>query len=92
MGQSAGFDPSNVPPDVGALYVQLREAHTRDGWHIGGPLVAQRHHATLQERLSACAQRPCALGWMTALSDSLANVFSDVYGCSLSLHALAACP
>ena len=76
-----------MPPDVRALYVQLREAHTRDGWHTGGPLVALRHHATLQERLSACARRPCALAWMTPLSDSMANGFSDVYGCCLSLPA-----
>jgi hypothetical protein len=67
-----------VPPNVSALYLQIREAHTRDGWHIGGPLVAERHHLTLQERQSASQSRPCALRWMTPFCDSMANVFSGV--------------
>ena len=78
MGQSAALDRSNVPPNVSALYLQIREAHTRDGWHIGGPLVAERHHLTLQERQSASQSRPCALRWMTPFCDSMANVFSGV--------------
>lgn len=80
MGQSAGLNRCNVPPAVSALYIQIREAHTRDGWHIGGPLVADRQHANLQERQSACMMRPKALRWMTPLSDAMSNVFSDAYG------------
>ena len=80
VGQSAALDSCNVPPNVSALYLQIREAHTRDGWHIGGPLVAERHHLTLQERQSASQSRPCALRWMTPFCDSMANVFSDTYG------------
>jgi hypothetical protein len=67
-----------VPPNVSALYLQIREAHTRDGWHIGGPLVAERHHLTLQERQRASQSRPCALRWMPHFCDSMANVFSGV--------------
>ena len=78
MGQSAALDSSNVPPNVSALYLQIREAHTRDGWHIGGPLVAERHHLTLQGRQRASQSRPCALRWMTHFCDSMANVFSGV--------------
>jgi hypothetical protein len=80
VGQSAALDSSNVPPNVSALYLQIREAHTRDGWHIGGPLVAERHHLTLQERQRASQSRPCALRWMPHFCDSMANVFSDAYG------------
>ena len=71
-----------MPPNVSALYLQIREAHTRDGWHIGGPLVAERHHLTLQERQSASQSRPCALRWMTPFCDSMANVFSGVCVCA----------
>jgi hypothetical protein len=78
VGQSAALDSSNVPPNVSALYLQIREAHTRDGWHIGGPLVAELHHLTLQERQSASQSQPCALRWMTPFCDSTANVFSGV--------------
>jgi hypothetical protein len=81
VGQSAALDSCNVPPNVSALYLQIREAHTRDGWHIGGPLVAERHHLTLQERQSASQSRPCALRWMTPFCDSMANVFSGVCVC-----------
>ena len=90
MGQSAGFDRSNVPQGVSALYVQLREAHTRDGWDTGGQYVADRHHATVQERVAACEQRPVQLRWMTPLCDSMLNTFSDVYGCVHCLR-VAAC-
>ena len=69
-----------MPEDVAALYIQVREAHTRDGWHIGGPLVAQTHHKTLTERQSACDQRPPALRWMLPLCDSMRNEFAAVYG------------
>ena len=82
VGQSSALDSCNVPPNVSALYLQIREAHTRDGWHIGGPLVAERHHLTLQERQSASQSRPCALRWMTPFCDSMANVFSGVCVCA----------
>ncbi len=65
---------------VSGVYVQIREAHTRDGWNIGGPIVAARQHKHLQERQQACQQRPCALRWMTPLCDAMHNGFSDVYG------------
>ena len=80
MGQSGGLGRSHVPPDVSALYLQIREAHTRDGWNIGGMLVAEKHHANLEERQKACASRPCELSWMASFCDSMENVFSDVYG------------
>ena len=60
--------------------MQICEAHTRDGWDIGGPLVDARQHKHLQERQHACQQRPCALRWMTPLCDTMHNGFSDVYG------------
>ena len=60
--------------------MQIREAHTRDGWDIGGPLVAERQHKHLQERQLACQLRPCALRWMTPLCDAMHNGFSDAYG------------
>jgi hypothetical protein len=59
------MDRSNVPLQVGGVYVQIREAHKRDGWDIGGPFVAARQGKQLQERQHACKQRPCALRWMT---------------------------
>ena len=75
-----------MPQDVGALYVQLREAHTRDGWDTGGQYVADRHHVTMEERVAACERRPVHVRWMTPLCDSMLNTFSDVYGC---VHCLA---
>ena len=69
-----------MPADVSALYVQIREAHTRDGWHIGGQLVAEKQHDDLQERQRACANRPWAMRWMAPVCDSMLNSFSDAYG------------
>ncbi len=60
--------------------MQIREAHMRDGWDIGGPLVAARQHTDLQERQHACHQRPHAVGWMRGVCDAMHNGFSDAYG------------
>ena len=69
-----------MPLQVSGVYVQIREAHTRDGWDIGGPLVAARQHTDLQERQHACHQRPHAVGWMRGVCDAMHNGFSDAYG------------
>jgi len=69
-----------MPPGVGGVYVQIREAHTRDGWDIGGPWVAERQHQNEEERTEKCERRPDGVKWMRGVCDAMTNDFSDAYG------------
>ena len=62
------MDRSNVPLQVGGVYVQIREAHKRDGWDIGGPFVAAR---TLLARMLALLQLFALQRVIPALDDAL---------------------
>ena len=92
MGGSPAFARDNVAAAAAAAYVQIREAHTRDGWDIGGPLVAERDHGGPEERAAACGRRPAALQWMRGLCDGMDDGFAAAYGAWPTAFFAFRCP
>jgi len=78
LSQSAFMDHSNVPLQVSGVYVQIREAHKRDGWDIGvhtsksrrmGDRVLSslllRRYWIKNTKISKTHVHVCVLWWLT---------------------------
>ena len=92
MGASPAFARDNLAAAAAAVFVQIREAHTRDGWDVGGPLVAERDHCGPAERAAACGRRPAALRWMRGLCDGMDDGFAAAYGAWPTAFLAFRCP